>query len=104
MPLQNALEDLATDSRLAELIAEVVSQTMNQAPRALQYARTPTDQMRVSVDTGTIVANTIQWLNANTYNGWYATGAPNSMDAREQQREMSQQTFNQVRTDRWVIT
>lgn len=112
MTLQNAFGDLALDETVAalteavEALAKVV-QSQNQLfpPRALQYARTVTDAMRVNIDNQPAVSvNSIQTWNAGAYSGWYGNGGPTSMDPREAQREASQQTFNSVRTNRWVIS
>lgn len=71
--------------------------------RALQYARDANDAMRVSA-TGTVATGGVQLWNYGTYALWYGvTGSPNSMDAREQQRESTIQTF-QGQRNRWSIT
>lgn len=127
MTLQNALGNLALDATLAQLITAVqaltaVAQAQQAAadtaaaqaqhdarmfpPRALQYARDPSDRMYVNVGAAptTVVTPTLG-TTAGAPPVWYATqGSPNSIDAREVQREMSQQTFNDVRRARWVFT
>lgn len=112
MTLQNAFGDLALDETVAalteavEALAKVV-QSQNQMfpPRALQYARTVTDAMRVNIDNQpTFTVGSMQTWNGGAYSGWYGNGGPTSMDPREAQREASQQTFNSVRTNRWVIS
>lgn len=121
MALRNAFEDMATEATQQELVAlltQLLTQALTQAQgavntqhqhdmypnRALQYARTPQDQMRVVVDTGYAYNyGTYMWA-ASVYTPYYATGAPNSMDQRHQQSEASMQNFNIVRTQRWIIT
>lgn len=112
MALRNALGDLALDETVAALTAAVEAlgayvqrQEQTFPARALQYARTPTDAMRVNVDGGNVdvVRQVSMWVNGG-YALWYAGGGPNSMDVREQQRELSQQTFHQTRNSRWVIS
>ncbi len=101
------------DDRVVDAIAVALAylrQMDNQPPRALLYARDVADRMRVVVDqsvalsvAGSVNANAILWGAANVYPAWYSTGAPNSMDQRETQREMSRQTF-QAQRARWTIT
>lgn len=70
--------------------------------RALQYARDSSDRMRVSVDTGSITINGVQWGTSNTGPSFYGTGSPNSMDAREQERTQTQMRFQSQR-GRWTL-
>ncbi len=125
MALQNALGGLALDATLSQLITAVqalttVAQAQQAAldtqqaaqahdqrmfpPRALQYARDNQDQMRVAVGSMPNTTTVTSWGAANAYPLWYASGGPAAVDARENQRELSQQTFNDVRRARWVIT
>lgn len=72
-------------------------------PRALQYARDVSDQMRVIPGGGSSGVQFLQMWNSNTYAPFNATGGPNSVDARDKIREMSQQSFRQQRA-RWVFS
>jgi len=84
------------------LIADLVS-----------FNRDTLDRLRVVVDTmpaqpalvagaASIGSVTHNWGNANVNALWWGAGAPASMDAREQQRELSSQGFAQAR-QRWVF-
>ena len=90
MTLRNAFEGLATERTLRSLL------------RNLNLAKTSSDQLRVVVDSGA-VNTTVYWANANTYPSWYSTGAATSMDAREQQAELSRANFHAVRNQRWSL-
>lgn len=112
MTLRNAFEAMATEATAAQLV-EVLENLHEyllhrdemMPPRALQYARTAQDQMRVNVDAGTLdrVAALDMW-NASNYTTWSSRGGPNSVDQRDLMRETAHQTFNAVRNNRWVIT
>lgn len=120
MALKNALGDIALDQSvqtlndsILQLLAAIEAQGMEIQrpneffpPRALQYARDVSDQMRVVIGNEPTIAGLryLQMWSGSTYANWYTNGGPNSMDMRENQREMSQQTFNNVRNGRWVIT
>lgn len=87
--------------QVEEAVAKMAS--LLSPPRALQYARDSADRMRVSVDTGTTTVGAVRWANYSIPAAWYGDGAPNSMDERELQREMTLQTFQGQRS-RWTIT
>lgn len=111
-----AAAQAATTAAVEAMGTAIDHQNEMNPPRVLQYSRVPTDDsMRVTVQNAVPVTvssgslnvgtlGTIGWGNNNVYAPWYATGAPMAMDAREAQRELSQQTFYQVRAARWVIT
>lgn len=114
--LVNPLGPLALDASVQALVtaigglqaalADMDHMSFVTQARALQYARALDDSMRVTVQSlpaVTVVGGTAYWGNTNTYPLWYSTGAPGSMDAREQQRELSDQTFRLTR-NRWTIT
>lgn len=79
-----------------------------QPPRALQYARDINDRMRVSIDAFTVNGTVVPQFgngSAHTPQAWYQTGSGFGADEpREHMKQRSEQTFNQVRTQRWVIT
>jgi hypothetical protein len=95
-----SLQEIVT--ALGELIDRMGSG--QQHWRVLPYGRDAQDRLMVNVITG----NTSASLNYGNTSGvapvWHANGGPNSMDAREQARELSMQTFNQYRNSRWVIS
>jgi hypothetical protein len=82
-------------------------------PRSLQYPRDPADRLRVVVDSLTmpaLVAGTanigrtsLNWAQENAYTTYYAAGAPGSMDAREQHKELAHQSF-QNECARWTFS
>lgn len=92
MTLRNAFEGLATERTLRSLV------------RNLMFAKTPLDQIRVVADSGsTVVSTATYWGNGNTYPVYHSTGAPVSMDAREQVRDVSMANFQSVRMQRWSL-
>lgn len=110
-----ALRGMGVDGLPKDLAASVdgelrVAHGDENPPRALQYARDAGDRMRVIIDaagatqpvSGSISSRTA-WANNDGYTNWYSSGAPASMDAREQQRELSMHTFMNQRA-RWTIT
>jgi hypothetical protein len=112
MTLRNAFEAMATEATAAQLVevlenlhAYLLHRDEMMPPRALQYARTTQDQMRMVVEAGTVdrVAALDMW-NAGNYATWNARGGPNSLDTRELAKETSYQTFQAIRNNRWVIT
>ena len=99
MALRNAFEGLATESGQGVAIL-----TLRQILKAVTYAKTADDQLRVTVAPGAL------FYSYGTYWGWagvnpvpYGPGAPNTLDAREQQKMLSDISFAQTR-QRWVIT
>jgi len=94
----------ASELSLQQLIV-MIARELDSFPstRALPYSRTPSDAMRVVIESG-VVNNSGYWGASNVYPVWYSTGAPNSMDPREQQRELSLQSFMQARLGRWKVT
>lgn len=124
MTLRNALDGLATETTTAAiealieridardaLIAELLQrQSLMEQPRSLQYARTSADALRVNIDNTNYQVQmhpkndatngmNAQWLT------WYGPSAgPGTVDERGQQSEQSMQTFNLVRTNRWVFS
>ncbi len=89
----------------ANAIAQAVYDALTRlAPpqNAIPYARTINDEMRVVIGGGASYVSTY-WANANTATVYYSSGAPTSVDAREQLELQSINNFNQVRS-RWVIT
>lgn len=128
-----SLASLAKDSTLQDILAAVVTQaasvaasaatqasieglasfmgrllTMQDPATRLPYAKTSTDAMHVVVDSSaTVNAQFLVqalWNNNNYANWWVGSGSPNSMDAREQQKILSEQNAVQVRTSRWQVT
>lgn len=100
MGLRNAFEEIGLEGTLRKILA------------AVTYARTPIDQMRVVVDSGGIVVNsgTLAVYNASvntTQAGQalpiYGSNTWNSVDARDEMREASEQHFIMTR-NRWNIT
>lgn len=93
---------------VADQIAQAVYEAlvhMMPYQHAIPYARTSTDQMRVNIDAGTLSQlNTITWGNANAEPTYYSTGAPISVDIREEMALLSEQNFNFIRQGRWIIT
>lgn len=96
MALRNAFEAMATEGTLKTIAEFLLSRR--------EFARDAGDRVRAVLDsTSAIYTIGSYWGNANTYPTWYSTGAPTSMDPREQQAAQSQANFNQVRQQRWVI-
>lgn len=96
MALRNAFENLTVENTQARIAA---------ALDALS-ARLATDaggRLRVITDSTAVINTMAFWQNANTWAAYYSTGAPASMDAREQQALQSQVNFNSVRSGRWVF-
>lgn len=91
MTLRNAFEGLATERSLRNLI------------RNLTLAKTASDQLRVVIDSGGQLSSSTYWANGNTYTTYYGSGSPGSMDAREQEAEMSRVNFNTIRNQRWSL-
>jgi hypothetical protein len=130
MALQNAFGALELDATGQAILAAITSAATTAATnaaveaagnyaqhqddmfplRTLQYSRSPADDamfVRVNaISAGPAnQVTTTNWANAAVYTGWYGTiGSPASMDPREAQKEISMQTFNDVRKQRWVIT
>ena len=93
MVARNAFENLATDSLLRRLL------------HAVSFARDSGDRMVVSLGASpTVIPTFTEWLNANVYAAMYSSGAPTSMDAREQQRVAARANVQQVRQGRWTFT
>jgi hypothetical protein len=117
MALRNAFAKLVTESVEGALEAiftrideRLARQAIMEQPRDLQYARTTTDAMRVNVENFTTLQVNPQPRNDVT-NGVigqtaipFGPGAVFMVDEREQQRIQSEQQFNQVRIQRWVIS
>lgn len=101
MTLRNAFEELGLESTLRKILA------------AVTYARTPSDQMRVVTDAGSVVTvsngstvynnNLSSSMNAGTAVAYWGPGTWNGMDAREPAREAAEQHFVLTR-NRWTIT
>ena len=116
MALRNAFEKLITETVAGAVEAVLIKmdarqerQSVMEQPRSLQYARDLNDRMRVSVDNVqqvyAYVGNTTLSLNAAGHSPlWGNYNATFMVDERWQQSEQSMQTFNQVRTNRWVFT
>ncbi len=110
MALRNAFGEIALDTtvvelknRIGELEAGYARQMRNQPARSLQYSRDTNDRMRVSVDNSVLAVTSPYWGFLGTYPLWYASGGPASMDAREQQKELSLNTFHAQRR-RWTVS
>ncbi len=73
----------------------------------LPYSKDPSDRMRVVVDNQPSV-NTryvaFGDINTSTPVLWYAHGAPNSMDQRQEQAIRSRLHYAQTRIERWRFT
>jgi hypothetical protein len=116
MTLRNAFANLVTESVagaletiFARMDDRLARQAIMEQPRDLQYARTSTDAMRVNIEntSSTYTLNprndgTNGWIGQNAI--WFGPGTMFSVDEREQQRIQSEDQFNQVRIQRWVIT
>lgn len=104
-------QTVTLDADLQELIAKIVAIAVEQAvrqsiqaPRALQYARTASDQMRVNVDSGTV--NTLGVINmwsSGNYASYYTSGGLQSVDKRHQQAELANANFYAIRHNRWTF-
>ncbi len=109
MTLRNAFEAMATEATAAQLVEvleglhEYLLAKDRASNREIPYARDTNDRMHVNASTGNITASTNFGNTSNAVPAWYASGGPTSMDAREIQRDMSTQTFQQRRA-RWEIT
>lgn len=98
--------DAGTLAILSEFVS-TLEQALLYAPRALQYARDNNDQMRVNIATGSLSdAGVVATMfgNRDVVPSYYGRGAPTSMDAREQQRQLSDVAAQNVATQRWVFT
>jgi len=94
----------------ADATAQAIGQAVYDALTRLQplqnaipYARDESDQMRVTVASGRSMVMYQYWAAAGTAASYYGTGAPNSMDAREQTEYQSIENFNMVRQGRWTF-
>lgn len=92
MALRNAFENVVTEGTLRRLLDQ------------LRFARTSTDQLRVVIDSGATDLSAIRWANNNSFATWYSTGAGNSMDQRENQRQIARANMLTARHSRWTIT
>lgn len=116
MALRNAFEKLLTETVagaveavLTKMDARAERQSIMEQPRALQYARNINDAMYVQTTNAQqayiYAGNTSLSLNqaghAPIYGNYNATFM---VDERWQQGEQALQTFNQVRTNRWVFS
>lgn len=91
-------------AELAALVAAIDKQNDLYPPRALQFARTTDDQMRVVIGSGATDASAIRWGNNNSQPTYYSTGSPNSMDSREVEETQCKANFLQTRLGRWTVT
>lgn len=113
MTLRNAFANLLTES--VEGAVEAVLTRMDEResrrslvdpPRDLPYARTVNDAMRVNVENGP-QATSYRGNSSDTTtfrNTYTDPSAVFMVDERWQQAEVSMQTFNDVRNNRWVVT
>lgn len=101
----------AATTAAVEQFADLYSRErrLSENVRVLPYAKDTTDRMRTIIENSPTV-NTIGILGSSTSStsmpGWYSNfgAGVGAMDPREQQREFSHQTFNQVRNQRWEIS
>lgn len=96
MALRNAFEEMATESLLRRVLD------------ALRFARDQQDRMRVVIDNqpnaGINMNNTTTSIvNAGQQPSLFSPGSWNVMDAREEFRDISLQSFQNTRS-RWTIT
>lgn len=98
MALRNAFEAMATEATLAK-----AARSLNNLVRNLNFAKTSSDQLRVVVDSGGSMSTSLYWMSGNTWQSYYGSGAPASMDAREQQAAASRANFAAVRNQRWSL-
>lgn len=91
MVVRNAFDGVATNSWQRRLAA------------LLTFPRDSSQRQIVTV-TGQSNLGGIQWANGGAYANYYAFGAPNSVDAREQQKAATRAQIQQVRTARWSVT
>lgn len=89
MVMRNAFEDMATEVTARALV------------KALNLARDTVGRLRVSVDTSALLPTHTYFGNNNAVPSYYSTGAPTSMDAREQQRLASLQNAN-ISRQKWT--
>jgi len=114
MTLRNAFANLITETvsgaveaAITRMDARQARQAIMEQPRDLQYARTTTDAMRVNIDNW----SNVLYVRNDSTNGMnsqtvvpFGNSAIFMVDEREQQRIQTEQQFNMVRTQRWVIT
>lgn len=92
MTLRNAFEGVATDSNIKRLLQQ------------LHFARDSADRLRVIIDqTLSVRVHDVAWGNNGGTPGYYASGAPMSMDSRETQRFIVRDAVIQNR-NRWSVT
>lgn len=96
MGLRNAFEEMATESLLRRLIEQV------------RFSKDAQDRMRTTIDNQPPVSvymfNTSTSIaNASTQPGLFAASSWNVMDAREEFRDITLQSFQNTR-NRWTIT
>jgi len=116
MALRNAFAKLLTESVEGAVEAVLVKmderqnrQGLVELPRALQYARTINDALRVNVENGP-QAVIYPGNSSSAIQGaviaptWFSNAATFMVDEREQQRLQSEINFNVVRTGRWVFS
>lgn len=129
MTLRNAFEDLAVESTQQSILTAITTAAAEAATtaaidavgllmqrqnsisptRALQYARTASDQMRVNVENQAPVI-VYQGNSSTSQNGaalqmgLWSTGSWNIVDQRYIQGESQFQSWQATRHNRWVIT
>lgn len=94
MALRNAFDELSTETTLKRLAMALDGLS----------ARLSTDNLgalRVNAMSQSQVNAAMYWGGFNVSPIYYSTGAPTSMDAREQQAIQSHINFHNVRTQRW---
>lgn len=115
MALRNAFAAVATEATLDRLAGalEAINRWMIDRDRHDKaFARDAADRLRVSVDntqtvsTASSVPITVvlrMGVGNDVYPLWFASGSPNSMDAREIQKLQAATYFQQTR-QRWVFS
>ena len=116
MALRNAFEKLITETVAGAVEAVLIKmdsrqsrQSIMEQPRSLQYARNSSDCMRIEVTNAQQVFTYAHSTSGSVNGGLYYSlwGSPQgvfTVDERWQQSEQSMQTFNQVRSNRWVFS
>lgn len=96
MTLRNAFEEMATEGLIRRLMDQ------------LRFARDSNDRMRVVIDNGPSVLvytnnTSASLVNATTQPAPFSVSSWNVMDAREEFRDITLQSFQNQR-NRWTIT
>lgn len=106
---QHSVTHKTTNALIMQTLVEFgsIASQLKRLIGQLAFARDPSDRLRIWSDGGSVNVNgsltNTYWAASNAYAGYYTTGAPTSMDAREQQRATVRIAANQNRA-RWSVT